>query len=264
MQRIKGYVNFGWQLLDGSRRNHERHLADIRQGDIAPYLEENPPLRVLDLANGYLRPQYVLLKGAGHQVYGIDIANRPQRGWANTAYGVARWFYTRKLGLTASSNGSENLVCGDVAVLPFLDNSFHLVTSIAAFEHFERVVDVVTEIRRILRPGGVAWVCIHLFTSPSGGHNLSLTEIPLRNIPPRIDVWDHLRKRQLPFHVSLNEWRQSQYLEAFARHFEILKDYCAIREGEEFLTPQIRAELSDYSRDELTCGAYVILARKAP
>jgi hypothetical protein len=100
--------------------------------------------------------------------------------------------------------------------------------------------------------------------SPSGGHNRSLTEIPPRNILPGIDAWDHLRKRHLPFHVPLNELRQSQYLKAFARHFEILKDYCAIREGEEFLTPQIRAELSDYSRDELTCGAYVILDRKAP
>ena len=68
MQRIKDYVCFGWQLIDGSRRNHERHLAAIRQGDIAPYLQENPPLRVLDLANGYLRPQYILLKDVGHQL----------------------------------------------------------------------------------------------------------------------------------------------------------------------------------------------------
>jgi ubiquinone/menaquinone biosynthesis C-methylase UbiE len=89
------------------------------------------------------------------------------------------------LGLIASSNRSANLVCGDVAVLTFLNNSFHLVTSIAALAHFDSVFDVVTEIRRVLRPGGVAWVCIHMFTSPSGGHNLSLTEIPLRSFPLR-------------------------------------------------------------------------------
>jgi hypothetical protein len=35
-----------------------------------------------------------------------------------------------------------------------------------------------------------------------------------------------------------------------------------MREGERLLTPAIQTELSDYSRDELTCGAYVILARK--
>ncbi len=36
-----------------------------------------------------------------------------------------------------------------------------------------------------------------------------------------------------------------------------------MREGENFLTPQIENELSKYTRDELTCGAYVILARKS-
>jgi hypothetical protein len=35
-----------------------------------------------------------------------------------------------------------------------------------------------------------------------------------------------------------------------------------MREGEHLLTPKIEAELSEYSRDELTCGAYVIIARK--
>jgi hypothetical protein len=35
-----------------------------------------------------------------------------------------------------------------------------------------------------------------------------------------------------------------------------------MREGEEFRAPEIEVELSAYSRDELTCGFYVILARK--
>ena len=41
-----------------------------------------------------------------------------------------------------------------------------------------------------------------------------------------------------------------------------LKHYCAIGEEEELLTPTLEAELSAYDRDELTCGAYIILARK--
>jgi SAM-dependent methyltransferase len=262
MQRIKDYVSFGRQLFDGSRRNHERQLADIRQGDIAPHLDENPPLRVLDLANGYLRPQYILLKGVGQQVYGIDLVNRPERSCVNTAYRIARWLYKRGLG-PASSDHGERLVCGNVAYLPFTENSFDLVTSIAAFEHFLDVPSVVAEIRRVTCPGGLVWVWIHPFTSPSGGHNLSLTETPLRTIPAGIDPWDHLRRRHLPFHVPLNEWRIDQYVETFESHFQILKRYCAMREGEEFLTQEIENELSLYSRDELTCGGYVILARKA-
>jgi hypothetical protein len=133
---------------------------------------------------------------------------------------------------------------------------------VAAFEHFLNVPAVIKGLSRVIRPGGLVWACIHLFSSPSGGHNVSFTEIPLRTIPAGVEPWDHLRKRRLPFSVPLNEWRRDEYLDAFSRYFEILKHYCAMQEGEEFLTPEIEAELASYSREELTCGAYVILARK--
>ena len=62
--------------------------------------------------------------------------------------------------------------------------------------------------------------------------------------------------------MPLNEWRQAQYLDTFAQHFEILQHYCTTREGEDLLTPAIESELAGYSRDELTCAAYVIVARR--
>jgi SAM-dependent methyltransferase len=139
---------------------------------------------------------------------------------------------------------------------------FDLITSVAAFEHFLRVSDVVKELYRVLKPGGLIYARVHLFSCPSGGHNVRVAEVPLRHVPKGIDPWDHLRKRHLPIDVPLNEWRRDQYLEEFAKYFEIVKHYCAMREGEELLTPEIEAELSTYTRDELTCGAYVIVARK--
>lgn len=263
-QYITDQLGYVWQLLQGFRGNHERLLANMRQQDIAPYLDGERRLRVLDLANGRLRPQYILLKAAGHHVTGIDIVNRSRLSWHDTAYRVARWLYTRKLDLPTKINNPQTLVCGDVACLPFPDNSFDLVTSVAAFEHFLNVPAVVAEIHRVIRPDRLVWVCIHLFTSLSGGHNLGFTEIPLRTIPPGVESWDHLREQRLPFHVPLNRWRRDQYIEAFAHHFQILKHYCAMREGEELLTPVLKTKLSAYSWDELTCGAYVILARKEP
>jgi SAM-dependent methyltransferase len=251
-QCIKDYVRYGWRLLAGSRGSRERKLDQIREDDIAPYLEGKEPLRILDLANGHLRPQYILLKAAGHRVYGIDLVNRPEHSCVNTAYWVARWLCIRGLGLAASDH-KERLVCGNVVHLPFSENTFDLVTSIAAFEHFLDVPSVVAEIRRVTRPGGLVWVWIHPFTSLSRGHNLSLTEIPLRTVPAGVDPWDHLRRRHLPFHVPLNEWRIDQYVETFESHFQILKRYCAMREGEGFLTQEIENELSLDSRDELTC-----------
>jgi SAM-dependent methyltransferase len=259
------FWRFSWQLINGFRISLEASIAERRQQDIVSFLAEGRPLRVLDLANGRLQPQYLLLQRGHHQVFGIDLINRPERyDWRDLAYRVARWLLARQAGLSASQKTGKGLICGDVRFLPVPDNCFDLATSVAAFEHFLDVPAVVAELFRVLRPGGLAWIAIHLFTCPSGGHNVSLCEIPLRTIPKGIEPWDHLRQRSLSFHVPLNEWRRDQYLEAFSHRFQILKSYCALREGEELLTPELERELSPYSRDELTCGNYVILARKPP
>jgi SAM-dependent methyltransferase len=259
---LTAYPRYLWQLLNGFRASHEAALAQIRDQDLIQYTGEDRRLRILDVANGRLRPQYAILRAHGHQVYGIDLVNRPRSSGSDIAYRAARRLYTWRLGLPRIAVGQDRLVCGDVGVLPFPSDRFDLATSIAAFEHFLDVPRVVAEIHRVLRPGGLVWVCIHLFSSLSGGHNVSFTEIPLRHMPDGIDAWDHLRSRRLPFHVPLNEWRKDQYIETFAKHFQILNHYCAIREGEELLTPELAAELATYSRDELTSLAYVILARK--
>jgi SAM-dependent methyltransferase len=260
--QLLDYPRYVWQLLQGQRSWMERMASEQRQRDVAAYLDSDQPLRVLDLANGRLRPQYTLLRAAGHQVYGIDLVNRPYQSWKDQAYRVARSLFTWRLGLPRQIANGPTLACGDVGALPYPDASFDLVTSIAAFEHFLDVPSVVAELGRVLRPGGMVWVSIHMFASPSGGHNLSFVEIPVRTVPDGIDPWDHLRKRRLPFSVPLNEWRQAQFLDTFAEHFEIIEHYCTAREGEELLTPAIEAELADYSRDELTCAAFIIVARR--
>ena len=260
-QQIKDYLRFGWQIISGERLAHERSLAHVRAADLAPYVNNVQSLCFLDLANGQMRPQFLLLLANGHRVYGIDRVNQIKSNWEHRAYRFARWLYMRQI-RSLSTKRDETLVCGDVARLPFPKNSFDVVTSIAAFEHFLEIPLVVKEIHRVLRPGGLIWVWIHPFTCLSGGHNVSLTEVPLRSVPYGVAPWDHLRQRILPFHVPLNEWRIHQYIQEFSAHFEMLKQYCALREGEALLTGELERELSQYSRDELTCGGFVILARK--
>ncbi len=259
---ISELPTFAWQLVNGQRTHIEQSLAQLREQDIAPYLNTTKPLRVMDLANGRLRPQYALLRGGGHDIYGIDYVNRAPRSLTDLAYIVARRLYNLRLRGATPHTRADTLVCGDVGKLPFQNDLFDLATSVAAFEHFLDVPAVVAELHRVLRPGGIAWICIHVFTSLSGGHNVKLLEVPLQKFPANIDPWDHLRKRRLPFTVPLNEWRISQYVQAFERHFEIIAHQAALREGEEWLTSEIAAELAAYSRDELTSAAYVIVARK--
>jgi SAM-dependent methyltransferase len=263
LDTVKDYLHFGSQLVNGWRASHEQWIARLRRADMASFQrEESESPIVLDLANGRLRPQYEILRAEGCRVYGIDVANHPKRGWQDHAYEFARWLYAK--GIHANGSHADNtLVCGDVSRLPFQNDSFDVITSVAAFEHFLDVPRVLKEIHRVVRPEGMVWVLVHLFTCPSGGHNVGLSQIPLREIPNGIDAWDHLRRRRMPFYVPLNEWRRDQYLAEFQKHFEVLKHYCAMREGEHLLTPQIENELSDFSRDELTCGAYVIVARKS-
>jgi SAM-dependent methyltransferase len=255
-------MRYGWQLLDGSHARLQLAGAEQRQRDVAPCLEAEAVPRVLDLANGRLRPQYAILRALGFRVCGVDMANRTRWNWSEAAYSVARWLYARQLSLTPKAGGVGALVRSDAAFLPFRDGAFDVVTSVAAFEHFLDVPGVVAEVARVLRPGGVVWASIHLFASLSGGHNVGATLLPLRRVPPNVQPWDHLRQRRLPLCVPLNRWRRDQYLGAFGRHLEVLKHYCRSREGEHLLTPAIEAELPAYTRDELTCRTYVIVARK--
>ena len=74
----------------------------------------------------------------------------------------------------AKARSTPNLTfrVGSVYELPFEDNTFDLVFSHALFEHLADPVRGVTEIRRILRPGGLAGLC-----SPDwGGFILSPTD----------------------------------------------------------------------------------------
>ena len=169
---LNEYVAALWQVLTGQRTRIERYIAAVRERDISNTLDFSKPIKILDLANGQLRPQYFLLKAQGHQVTGIDLVNGRKSSWIDRGYRVARWIYAWYANDRKGRLKETALVCGDVSTLPFKDCTFDLVTSIAAFEHLQNVPAVVSEMQRVMKPGGVAWISIHLFTSLSGGHNI--------------------------------------------------------------------------------------------
>jgi malonyl-CoA O-methyltransferase len=169
---VSDYLVYLLQLAGGKRAAMESALARQRMADLASWIDLSGPQRILDLGNGSLRPQYALLRAAGHHVVGIDLVNRPTRGWKPAAYGLLRRVFAAHAGIGAAAMAADGLLSGDVSRLPLADGSFDLAVSSAAFEHFLDVPAVLAETRRVLRPGGVLWVGIHLFTCPSGGHRV--------------------------------------------------------------------------------------------
>lgn len=145
----------------------------------------------------------------------------------------------------------------DAQNMSFADETFDVVISIAVFEHLPNVPQAVSELFRVMKAGALAYIDINLFTSPSGGHHLFGLN------PQKVPPWDHLRQKRLPLTCYLNEWREAQYLQAFQERLEIMGVLDIGKgAGRELLTPEIRAELSDYSEKELLKHGIVIIARK--
>ena len=84
----------------------------------------------------------------GFDLYGVD--------FSSVMLGLARK-YGEKLGFSA------NLVQADVSLLPFADESFDWAISIATYHHLdtrEARERAFTELKRVLRPGGEAFITV--------------------------------------------------------------------------------------------------------
>ena len=143
----------------------------------------------------------------------------------------------------------------------FPNDTFDLIVSHEVFEHIENIPETVFTLNRILKPSGYTYIYVHNFTSLSGGHHIAWkypdTE-PSDTVPP----WDHLREKRFPNIPSwLNELREKDYRREFEKHMEIIEWIPFGKEGENLLTPDIRAELSDYDEHELLTKGFIIIAK---
>ena len=118
------------------------------------------------------------------------------------------------------------------------------------------------EVNRTLKPGGVALVRIHLFASPSGGHNpewLRPNVKPSNRVPP----WDHIRESRYPANAFLNRLNLEQYRSIFGEHLTILEEELS-HEGEALLTDEILEEVrpKGYTKEDLTTRTVTFVATK--
>jgi SAM-dependent methyltransferase len=76
----------------------------------------------------------------------------------------------------------------DAARMDFADGAFDFVCSFLTFQHIEDPEGAIRETRRVLAPGGVAYILTHLWTSNSGHND---PRIVAGELPP--PYWPHLR-----------------------------------------------------------------------
>lgn len=152
---------------------------------------------------------------------------------------------------------------------PLESGTFDLIASNAVLEHVKDVENFAIECNRLLSNDGYLYIIVHNYYSLSGGHNLNWA-FPDTDPPKNIPAWDHLRENRYPTHVYLNKKTPGEYQEIFSKHLNIIsfqsvgKDHePGQKEGEKFLTPEIKNELKSFSDDLLLTRAYLLICKKS-
>jgi SAM-dependent methyltransferase len=151
--------------------------------------------------------------------------------------------------------------------MTFQDNHFDVVYSRAVFEHLSDPVAVVSEIRRVLKPGGVMFVRLHLFTSDSGCHDTRIFVGQRGTLP----FWAHLRpehEQDVRSNTYLNKLRLADWKRIFESEMPgsevaALGD-AGDTERQELRKLRSQRHLTGYSDEELLTATVEVGWRKPP
>jgi SAM-dependent methyltransferase len=155
------------------RSAHLRRPEDLRFHD-DDYLDHENWIRPAFERLGDVAGRRVLDFGCGHAMASVVLA---RRGAVVTAFDLSGG-YLAEARRRASANGvSIDLVQGDGERLPFADGAFERVWGNAVLHHLE-IGRAAREVRRILRPGGVAVFCEPWGENPLLGMGRRLVPYP--------------------------------------------------------------------------------------
>jgi SAM-dependent methyltransferase len=142
----------------------------------------------------------------------------------------------------------------DATRMALADATFDFVYSFSAFEHLPEPGKVLDEIVRVLRPGGGAYISLHLYTAENGCHDPRIFSGNRDDLP----LWPHLRpahQHKVRCNAYLNKLRLGEWQDLFAqkmpgfRLVQLQYDNTRLRPLLKELRDQ--GELAGYTDDEL-------------
>jgi SAM-dependent methyltransferase len=158
----------------------------------------------------------------------------------------------RQLGVQAMP--TPNVLEMDATTLSFPDRSFDFVFSFSVFEHLPNPSAVLREVRRILRPGGVCFTHLHLYTCDNGCHDLRIVHPDDRQGLP---YWPHLRPQHetiVSAFAYINKLRLVEWNQLFS---EVMPGVVFSAELDDEPLPsalkalRLSGELTEFSDEEL-------------
>jgi SAM-dependent methyltransferase len=177
--------------------------------------------------------------------------------------GLHRRYRTELLGRLGAGAPSYALAQADAGRLPLRDHALDVVFSNSVFEHLAEPETVMREAARVLRPGGVAYVSVAIFTSEAGCHDPRIFAGRRDALP----YWSHLRDGYADLvrpNAFLNRWRLDQWRECVAREWPGASVEVHLDEHKRPELDRLRGsgELGAFRDEELLADDVVALWRK--
>ncbi len=197
----------------------------------------------------------------------INGLRRAAKTITRKCFGVDRrfaWELRRQLGL--GSTPRLNVLQMDAGAMSFPAASFDFVYSRAVFHHLPDPRLAIDGVVRVLRPGGASYIALHPYTSETG----CLDPRIYSNQRDEIRGWPHLRPSLRSTvdssNTYVNKLRLSEWRALFAARMPGVQFVLTQSEESSIERAKIlqrQGDLLDYSLEELCCGQFAALWRKA-